>query len=205
MSGQTIKAAVVQLRAEGLVTTHQGRGVFVSDQPAPLIRTGDDITYDDGFYTSLKRAGLTPASKTTVSRGPASDEVAESLGVPAGTEVVIRARVLRTEGEPPISLATSYYPLWVAEAAPNLENPQISGQPRWFREAFGPFYSEDVIDVRTATEDEAQKLQIPPGSPVFDVRGITRDQQHRTLHYIRKITAAGRMSLHYRYGIVPDE
>jgi len=140
-----------------------------------------------------------------VTREPASDEVADALSIPPGTEVVIRFRVMRAEGEPTLCLATSYFPTWVTDAAPNLANPQISGMPRWLRDAFGDTYSEDLVDARAATEDEARLLEVEPGAPVVFTKGVTRDQQHRTLHFIYVVTASGRMPFHYRYGAVPAE
>jgi GntR family transcriptional regulator len=205
VSGNTVRAAIVQLRAEGLVASHQGRGVFVREDQPPLRRLDVDISQGAGFYDMLDRLGKKAATKTTVSRGPATDEVAEWLAIEPGSEVVIRARVLRVEGGPPIGLATSCFPPWVVDAAPNLANPEISGLPKWLREAFGPTYSEDLVDARAASDDEAQRLEIAPGSPVLIIKGTTRDQQHRVLHFIDKVTAAGQMAYGYRYGAIPAD
>jgi GntR family transcriptional regulator len=205
VSGNTVRAAIVQLRAEGLVASHQGRGVFVQEPPSTLRRLDTDITQAEGFYTMLRRTGRQPATVTTVTRAPASGEVAEWLEVPAGSEVVVRDRVLRAEGGPPIGLATSFFPVWVVDAAPNLANPEVSGLPKWLREAFGPTYSTDQVDARSATEAEAERLGIAAGSPVLIIKGTTRDQEHRVLHFIDKVTAAGRMLYGYRYGAIPPE
>lgn len=200
----TVRAALVQLRAEGLVTSHQGRGVFVAEAP-PLRRLSQDITTGVGFYSMLERLGKDPATRTTVERGPATDEVADQLGVEVGSEVVIRARILRTEGDPPIGLAVSYFPTWVVESAPELEDSNRSGLPEWLRQAFGPTYSDDVIDARMPTASESERLEIPEGVPVLIVKGKTYDGQHRTLHFIDKVTVAGRMPYSYRFGAVPEE
>ncbi len=32
-----------------------------------------------------------------------------------------------------------------------------------------------------------------------------RDQQHRTLHFIDKVTAAGRMQYGYKFGSIPED
>lgn len=202
VSGATARAAIVQLRAEGFVTSRHGRGVFV--HRSPLRRLADDIAKGEGFYTMLAREGLQPATVTTVSRGEASEEVAEWLDVPMGSEVVIRARVLRTEGELPIGLATSYFPPWVVDEAPNLADPNVSGLPKWLREAFGETYSEDVVDSRLPTDEERERLEIPEGTPVTIIKGLTRDGQHRTLHFIDKVTVSGRMQYGYRFGVVPE-
>jgi hypothetical protein len=40
---------------------------------------------------------------------------------------------------------------------------------------------------------------------VVITKGVTRDQQQRTLHFIDVVTASGRMPFHYRYGAVPAD
>jgi len=200
----TVRAALVQLKSEGLVTSHQGRGVFVTDL-ATLRRLSDDISQGRGFYTMLDRMGRQPATKTDVTRGPATEEVAEWLGVPVGSEVVIRSRILRTEGQPPTGSAVSYFPTWVVDAAPKLADPKVSGLPEWLREAFGPTYSEDLVDARMPTAAERKRLEIPARVPVLTIKGVTRDRQHRTLHFIDKVTPAGRMQYGYKFGAIPED
>jgi GntR family transcriptional regulator len=205
VSVNTVRAALVQLRTEGLVESRRGVGAFVADQ-LPVRRLSTDITEARGFYSMLDRIGKQPATRTTVERGPASVEVADQLQVEVGAEVVIRARVLGTEGDPPVGLAMSYFPVWVVEAAPKLADPTVSGLPVWLREAFGDTYSEDLIDARMPTEDEVERLEIPEGTPVLIVKGMTYDAaESRPLHFIDKVTPAGRMMYGYRFGAVPKE
>jgi GntR family transcriptional regulator len=204
VSAATTRAAIVQLRAEGLVTSHQGRGVFVAE-PGALRRLSDDILQGKAFERALARHGLQPAVVTTVTREPATEEVADALGVPLGAEVLVHVRLLRTEGGPPLSLATNYFPAWVVEAAPQLAAPSESGLPTWLGQAFGPIYGEDLVDSRMPTEEERERLEIPPDTPVTVIKGINRDQQHRVLHFIDKVTVAGRMQYGYRFGVVPEE
>jgi GntR family transcriptional regulator len=99
----------------------------------------------------LDREGRQPATRTTVTRGPATEEVAEQLGVAVGEEVVIRSRILQAHGGPPIGSAVSYFPAWVVEGAPALADPSVSGLPVHLRTAFGPTYSEDLVDCRMPT------------------------------------------------------
>ena len=203
VSAATTRAAIVQLRAEGLVTPHQGRGVFVAERP-PLRRLADDIVRGQGFYGMLDRQGLQPDVTTTVSRAPATEEVADALGVPAGEEVVIHARLLRTEGGPPLALATNYFPAWVVDTVPELASPSTSGLPKWLGEAFGPIYGEDIIDCRLPTPEEAALLEVDEGQPMLVIKGTNRDQQQRALHYIIKVTVGGRIQYAYRFGVVPE-
>jgi GntR family transcriptional regulator len=203
VSVNTVRAAIVQLRAEGLVESKQGRGVFVR-KPEGLRRLSDDIVRSEGFYTMVSRHGEKPTTKTEVRREPASEEVADALGVELGEEIIARARLMGTEEHPLVSIAISYFPAWVVEAAPNLADPTISGLPKWLREAFGDTYSDDLIDARMPTEGERERLEIPEGVPVIILKGTTRDSQHRVLHFIDKVTVAGRLSYSYRFGVVPE-
>jgi GntR family transcriptional regulator len=204
VSKATVRAAIVQLRAEGLVTSHQGRGVFVAERP-PLRRMADDVVRGEGFYAMLDRTGLQPDVATTVSRAPATEEVADALGVELGEEVLVHARLLSTEGGPPLALATNYFPTWVVEAVPQLAEPSTSGLPKWLGEAFGPIYGEDIIDCRLPTPEETAQLEVDEGQPMLVIKGTNRDQQQRALHFIIKVTVGGRIQYAYRFGVVPED
>src|SRR5689334_6021136 len=80
VSNTTVKTAMAHLRAEGLITSQQGRLATVAGH-VPLIRTSDDVSAANGWYTMLERAGRRPATVTTVDRGPATASAAEVLDV----------------------------------------------------------------------------------------------------------------------------
>lgn len=200
----TIRAALDQLRAEGLITSRRGSGVFVRERTTPR-RLATDVAMFDGWYTELARRGLQPGSTTTVTRAPAPAQVAEALGLEADAEVVIRERLMRPQDRPIEMLATSYFPAWVVEQAPNLADPSRGGTPRWLREAFGPTWSEDVLAARMPTPAELERLELEPGTPLQTITGATYDAERRPLHYIEVIAPAGRIEFAYRYGVVPPE
>lgn len=204
VSDRTIRVAVDQLRAEGLVVSRQGKGVFVREQAVPR-RLSTDIATSLGWYTTLARQGLQPAGRTTVTEAPCPPEAAEWLGIDAGTEVTIRDRDLGTEGEPPVMVATSHFPGWVIDKAPALADPSRGGMPELLREAFGPTYSQDVLTVRMPTPAELERLDLPPGTPVQVIKGGTYDQEHRVLHFIEVVAAGGRIEFAYKYGTVPAD
>jgi GntR family transcriptional regulator len=204
VASKTVRAALDQLRSEGLLVGRQGVGSFVRQQTIPR-RLSTDIATNVGWYHTLARQGLQPAGQTTVTQAPAPPEVAEWLELEPGTVVTVRDRIMGTQGEPPAMLATSYFPAWVIEAAPNLADPKVSGLPRWLREAFGDMYSTDVLTVRMPTPTEQQRLQLPRGVPVQVIKGGEYDGQHRPLHYIQVVAAGGRIEFAYVYGTVPSE
>jgi GntR family transcriptional regulator len=203
VSKVTLRQAIGQLRAEGLVTSRAGYGVLVAEKGPPR-RLSDDILRGEAFYKAVVRLGLEPNVTTTVTRAPATEEVAEALGVELGAEVLVHTRLARVEGEPPLFLATNYFPAWVVEAVPQLADESTIGLTIWLGQAFGPLYGEDVLDSRMPTEEERERLEIPEATPVTIIQGVNRDAQHRPLHYIVKVTPSGRMLYGYRFGIVPE-
>jgi GntR family transcriptional regulator len=204
VSSRTVRVALDQLRGEGLAVSYQGRGVFVREQAVPR-RLSTDIATSLGWYTTLARQGLTPAGQTRVTRAPCPPTAAEWLGIEPETQVVIRDRDLGIEGEPPIMVATSHFPRWVVDAAPDLADPNRGGMPELLRQAFGPTYSEDVLTVRMPRPAEQERLDLPPGTPVQVIEGATYDAEARPLHFIEVVAAGGRIEFAYRYGDVPGD
>lgn len=202
VSSKTVRAALDQLRAEGLLIGRQGVGSFVREQTVPR-RLSTDIATSLGWYTTLARQGLRPAGQTTVTRAPCPAKAAEWLGIEPGTVVTVRDRLLATEGEPPVMIATSYFPQWVTDKAPDLADPGRGGMPELLRAAFGDTYSTDVLTVRQPTPTEAERLRIPPGTPVQIIDGGTYDSEGRPLHYIEVVAGGGRVEFAYMYGTVP--
>ena len=203
VSKVTARQAIVQLRAEGLITSRAGAGVFVAE-PGPPRRLSDDTLRGEAFYRAVERLGLSPDVDTSIRREPATEEVAEALDVDQGAEVLVHTRLVRVEGRPPLFLAANYFPAWVAEAVPQLADESTIGLPKWLGQAFGPLYGEDVIDSRMPTPEERERLEIPSDTPVTVIRGTNRDHEHRPLHYIVKVSVAGRILYGYRFGIVPE-
>jgi GntR family transcriptional regulator len=203
VSKMTVRAAIVQLRSEGLVTSRVGYGVMVAEAGPPR-RLSDDILRGEAFYRAVGRLGLEPDVTTTIARELATEEVAEALDIAAGVEVLVHTRLVRAEGGPPLFLALNYFPSWVVEAVPELANERTVGLTKWLGEAFGPLYGEDLIDSRMPTPEEREQLEIPPDTPVTEIKGVNRDAEHRPLHYIVKVTPSGRFLYGYRFGIVPE-
>src|SRR4030095_7305172 len=122
-----------------------------------------------------------------------------------GPVFTTRDGLLGTEGEPPVMLATSYFPKMVTDKAPDLADPTRGGMPELLRDAFGETYSHDVITTRMPTPSEQQRLDLHRGPPVLVIKGGTYDQENRPLHFIEVIAAGGRIEFAYLYGDVPRD
>jgi GntR family phosphonate transport system transcriptional regulator len=101
----TVRRAMSELGARGLVRTERGSGTFV--------RT-DKLNYPIGqrtrFSEIVAAAGHEAEGRLQGHRHePASEEVAARLGLKAGTDVV-RLEILRAADRVPISVATTWLP-----------------------------------------------------------------------------------------------
>jgi GntR family transcriptional regulator len=199
VSDTTIRAALVQLRSEGLTVSYQGRGVFVRAQ-----ETRRKLGGDASWRAILSREGKADSSTVTVRREPCPPDVAERLGIDTGTVVLVRDRLLRAEGEPPTLISLSWHPDWIAEQIPDLADPAKGGM-KGLHEALGmKLWFEDVYSSRRPTDAERERLELQPGDVVTSTAGTTYDQEGRPVYAIRHVAAGGRIEFSVRYGDVPE-
>ncbi|GFM98293.1 hypothetical protein Sfulv_31040 [Streptomyces fulvorobeus] len=131
VSGGTIRKAMVEVRASGLVETRHGKGSIVKNRPPVRHRSSNR------FRRSLRQGGQAAYLAESVQSGAtakvsvlyigpmdAPEDAAERLGVPAGTQVLARRRLYFRNGTP-VETASSYLPWDVVKEIPELfaENP----------------------------------------------------------------------------------
>jgi GntR family transcriptional regulator len=98
----------------------------------------------------------------------APDAIADALGVTAGTEVIRRHRVTYRD-DSPVSASTSWLPGDLAASAPRLLTTEriIQGTTGYIEQETGRAVVRglDQESARAATEQDAEDLRVPPGSP----------------------------------------
>lgn len=201
---QTVQNVFDALRAEGLVTTRPGAGVFVRAKPAVTRLTRNRLSRQarqggkGAFLGDAAASGFTPSAAVTVRTEPASERVADALGLAPGEEVLVRERVLSADGDP-VQLATSRLPRTItAGTRIETEDTGPGGSYARLEEAgYVLHHFTEHVSTRPASSAEAETLRLAPGSPVLCVCRIAFDTAGAPLEINDMILAGDRYELVY--------
>lgn len=166
VSAITVRRAVRDLMRSGVLSGHQGRGVFVADTRRIVRRFSDSprtATADD-----IQRSGYQPGMKErSLALVAAPADVAERLGLPPGTLVYRHDKIMLADGEP-VALDTTFFPSSLGDRVRH----DLS-QDFLFTVLAQHDVPIDHLDYRfeaSAIEHEdARALALPPGSAVLSV------------------------------------
>jgi GntR family transcriptional regulator len=169
-SRNTIRDAIKQLATLGLVETRPGQGTFVVPKVPPFFTslTGSPETAVD--YASgvpgLPAPAEASATGIQVEIQEASEDVAASLWLPVGTEVISRHRKRHID-QVPWALETSFYPGEFADRGADLLRRARSideGTVNYLRNAIGvkQVSYRDWVTVRSPSPIEAEFFKLPP-------------------------------------------
>ena len=108
VSRTTIRRAIANLIQQGLVTTQQGKGIFVSDRHKIAFSMSNPLMH---FDETLKQQGFTGhVQSLRFQRMVASPELARNLHLPSpNTQVYWQEKIIYAD-ESPIALDTTYFP-----------------------------------------------------------------------------------------------
>jgi GntR family transcriptional regulator len=202
----TVRQAIDQLKAEGLVVARQGSGVFVR-RPRRLRRMGSTRHLRSRRLpaTAPLEAEATAQSfqrsseLTEVASVPAPRDVAEHLGVPEGTNVVRRSYLLSIDGEIAQS-AHSYFTHQLVDGTVLAERAQpASGTHAYLAEELGVALDVAVEELvaRMPTPQETVALRLVPGTPVVELVRTIYDTAERPVEVTFFLFAADRHSFTY--------
>ncbi|GAB2799526.1 GntR family transcriptional regulator [Streptomyces daliensis] len=216
-SKATVHAAYKALEAEGLVTSSRGHGTVVRPQ-TPLKRLSieryDKAKWRDGdevaFIADRVASGRTyrrGEQTQTVSLVEAPPVVAEAHGLPPGSEVYARARLVK-EGEQPTHSLTSYYRPEHVEGTRLVDpTPGPAGRGGGYRVLYDAGYEIDhmreELFARTPTPDEVKLLLLPAGEPVVELHRSTYTADGTLVEFAIGVHAASRFAWAYDFK-VPD-
>ncbi len=177
----TVRKALALLKADGLLTSQQGKGVFVRSRPnVQMLTTGANFrirrnTGEANYNAEAAAQGLSAEQQLIeVGRVPAPPEIAERFGFAVGTPVIVRRRRFLVNGEA-MQLVDGYYAAdRFTGTAVELPRRIRGGVSRLIEDPDGPVRQRIVqfvedLEIRMPTPEESAALDIAPGVPLARV------------------------------------
>lgn len=200
---QTVVNAINALRSEGLVVGLTGSGWYVRKH-LPVMRLArsrlsraERNAGRGAFTTDAHAGGWTARVKIEIRSEPASNEIAATLDLEPGTEVLVRDRVMAAD-DVPVQLATSYLPQDLTAGTAIEQNDTGPGGVYARLEDAGHRLDHFTVVVRIghASEHEARQLDVPVGTTVYRIQRIAHTAVRPV--EVNVITAVGeRYELYY--------
>ena len=189
----TIRRAIDDLQAEGLVQRRRGRGTFVVPRKFSS-RLHANIS---GLLENLVNMGLkTQVDVIEFGYLPATADVREQLELPEKA-VVQRSVRVRSFDSKPLSHLVAYLP---EELGRSFDEADLKSQPLLGlleRAGVKVDSADQSISARSADSDVAALLDVPVGTALIHITLVVRDDQGRPVELIRGLYRPDR----YEYGM----
>lgn len=184
VSRATVRRALRELAAAGLVAAEPGRGSFVT-AAAPLSEPPNTLR----SFTELGAArGLHPTARVLASRVvPADLDAAEAFGVTPGVELFVLERLRLLDGLA-ISVDATTVPLGLAPALRETDFRTGSLYAVLVAAGAAPVRAEYAVEAVAADESRAALLEVSAGFPLLRAATTAYDAADRvvergTMHY----------------------
>ena len=191
----TIRRALEQLSADGLISREPGRGTRPIDATHANATSGRRA-HLTGLLENLVSMGLKTSVKVLEVRGiSASEAVAEALHIDVGTEVQKAVRV-RSTREGPLSHITTYVPQLLAKSFGRRE---LSRKPiLLLLEESGVRVgrAHQRISARLADVTAAQHLEVSVGTALLAVHRLVYDENEKPVQWLHGLYRPDRYEYH---------
>ena len=175
VSRVTVRRALAELTAQGLLERKQGKGTFVS---AP--RISQELKNIHSYHDTCKASGLVPGTRVIrVREQPADAADCRELHLNPEDRVIETLRVRTADGEP-VVLEKNHFSMAYAY----LEEEDLNGSLYTVLRGYGVEPKQAVHDISMvhASPEQARYLNIEPGMALLHLREVIFDQRGRPLH-----------------------
>lgn len=176
LSRPTVRRAIGELVAQGLLVRRRGIGTTVANQ---VVHRRDELT---SLYEDLERGGRTPRTEVLGLDTAAVDErAAAALQLDPATPLVFIER-LRFAGEEPLAILTNWLPPDYADlTAEQLTHDGLYNVLR--HRGVRPVVARQVIAARGASTRERTLLQVPRTQPLLTMTRHAYDAEGHPVEF----------------------
>jgi GntR family transcriptional regulator len=193
VSRLTIRQAIGRLVDQGVLIRQRGKGTFVN-QP----RVSQSLTHLWGFTEDMvARRRVASSIVLRRERVKAPPAVTEALQQAPDALTVCVERLRQADGTP-MAFERAYLAFPGCE---KLLDEDLSGSLyQLLRTRYGivPTCAEQHVDAGVAKRPEQAMLELPPGSPVFEIRRLTYGQNGKPFEYVESIYRGDQFTLSAR-------
>ncbi len=193
VSRPTIRQAIDLLVRQGYLYREHGKGTFVS--PHKLQKGISELT---SFSEDMKQRGIVPGQKILeIGTIIPPENVRARMDLAADCAPLLRIERLRLGDGIPMGLQTSYYLLPPGADITREELEQYGSIYTILQEKLHliPTEADETLEVTLATPQEAELLQIEPGSPLLLSERTTYSQYRHVIEFVKILYRGDR----YRY------
>lgn len=168
----TVRQALRDLHADGLVFSVQGKGTFVA-KPKAI----QDVQRLQGFGESMVPQGYEASTRVlSLQENRPSQEVANALGIKQ-SDTVVEIKRVRFRNREPISIDHSFYPIEIGRrlAGRDLTQDIFPLLENEFNIVLD--HADLRIEATLADDEQAGSLNCDVGAPVLLIRRLVLDQQ----------------------------
>ena len=187
VSRSTIRKVLNRLLLDGLITKWPGKGSYVSEQR--LILSPNSLS----FSAQMTAAGHAVTTQVLIRRiALAPQHVAQSLGLPAESQVIQFRRLRLLDGEPAAIHGTFLpYPEYQKITEDELGAQSLSHAMEWAT-GVRVVSSHGLLSVVQANAEDAALLHILPKSPVVLIRGVGLTEAGRAVRFTEALYRSDR-------------